>query len=305
MTKRVLITGAVGFIGTPTVHAAVAEGWDVTGFDLASPAEEVKGARFVRGDFTDIHQLYRVLGEHKIDTIVHTGGISGPMLARDNPYLVCSANVIGTINLLEAARVTGIARFVFLSSAHAYGDTPPPPVPEDTAFRARDIYGATKASGDLLLRAYREQHKLDAVALRISSGYGPRRVTREFIRTMIKDALAGQSSRFEFGGGYNRSYLYVKDAVTAIVAAIKAPSFKQHAYNIGGTEYESMAAIAGLVKATLPAARITLGEGIDPLAYRREPLDLSAAKRDFGWAPQWTLARGIPDYVEWLRTHDS
>ncbi len=301
MTRRVLVTGASGFIGYPTLLAAVAEGWETTGFDLVQPAPTVAGARFVAGDFANIHLLYRVLRERNIDTIVHTGGISGPMLERDNPYLVCSANVIGTINLLEAARVTGVRRFVFLSSAHAYGDTPPPPVSEDAPFRTRDIYGATKASGDLLLRAYREQHGLDAVALRISSGYGPRRITREAIRTMLQDALADRATALDFGGGYGRAYLYVKDAVSAIIGAVKAASLKQPAYNIAGVEFEPMERIAQRVCKLFPNARITMAPGVDALGYRRERLDISAAQRDLGWTPVWSLERGIADYADWLR----
>jgi UDP-glucose 4-epimerase len=301
MARSVLITGSEGFIGQPALQAAADEGWEVTGFDLAHPAAPVANAHYVRGDFTDIHQIYRVLRERAVDTIVHTGGISGPMLERDNPHLVCNANVIGTINLLEAARVTGVRRFVFLSSAHAYGDTPPPPVPEDAPFRTRDIYGATKASGDLLLRAYREQHGLDAVALRISNGYGPRRATRELIRTMLQDALAGRATAFEFGGGYGRAYLYVKDAVTAIIAAVKAASLAQAAYNIAGVEFEPMERTADRVRKLFPAARITMAPGVDALGYRRERLDISAAQRDLGWTPVWDLDRGIADYADWLR----
>src|SRR5258705_7321668 len=156
MTRRVLITGALGFLGYPTALAAAAAGWETTGFDLVEPTTPAPGVQFVRGNFTDIHQIYRVLRERAIDTIIHTGGFSGPMLERDNPYRVCHTNVVGTLNLLEAARVTRIKRFVFLSSAHAYGDTPPAPVSEDAPFKTRDIYGASKASSDLLLRAYRE-----------------------------------------------------------------------------------------------------------------------------------------------------
>ena len=125
MTRHVLVTGALGFLGYPALLAAAGEGWDVTGLDLLQPPQPIPGAHFVRGDITNVHQIYRVLRERAIDTIIHTGGISGPMLERDDPFLVCSANVIGTINLLEAARVNGVRRFVFLSSAHAYGDTPP------------------------------------------------------------------------------------------------------------------------------------------------------------------------------------
>jgi nucleoside-diphosphate-sugar epimerase len=227
------------------------------------------------------------------------------MLFRDNPYRMCSANVIGTINLLEAARATGVGRFVLLSSAQAYGDTPPAPVSEDAPFRARDLYGATKASGDLLLRAYREQYQLDAVALRISNGYGPRRRTRNALLTMLEDALDGRPTSLDFGGGYGRAYLYVKDAAGAIIAAIKAPSCVQPAYNIAGAQFEPMERIAEIVREVLPNARISMAPGVDALGYRRERLDISAARRDLGWSPQWDLKRGIADYTEWLRNQRS
>ncbi|MDB5809049.1 MAG: NAD-dependent epimerase/dehydratase [Betaproteobacteria bacterium] len=291
----------MGFLGYPAAIAIAAEGWNATGFDLASPPNEVAGVAFVRGDFTDAHQVYRVLREREIDTIVHTGGYSGPMLERDNPYRVCTTNVVGTLNLLEAARVTGVRRFVFLSSAHAYGDTPPAPVTEDAPFRTRDIYGASKASGDLLLRAYREQHGLDAVALRISNGYGPRRMTREAIRTMLEDAIAGRPTSLDFGGGYGRTFLYVKDAVAAIIGAIKAPALAQAAYNVTGAEFASMERIADIVRRLFPQASIKMAAGVDPLGYRREQLDISRASLDFGWTPEWTLERGIADYAQWLR----
>ena len=298
--RRVLVTGAMGFLGYPIVLASAEEEWETTAFDLAPPDAAATGVHFVRGDFTDVHQVYRVLRERGIDTIVHTGGFSGPMLERDNPYLVCSTNVMGTINLLEAARVTGVGRFVFLSSAHAYGDTPPPPVPEDAPFATRDIYGATKASGDLLLRAYRAQCGLDAVALRISNAYGPRRKTREAIRIMLEDAMAGRATSLDFGGGYGRTYLYVNDAVRAVIAAVKAPALAQAAYNVTGAEFMPMERIADIVRGLFPRARISMAAGVDPLGYRREQLDISAARRDLDWTPEWNLERGIADYTAWL-----
>ena len=301
MTRRVLVTGASGFIGYPTLRASATEGWETTGFDLVRPEEGVDGVHFVTGNLANVDSLRAVLRDRKVDTIIHTGGISGPMLARDDPYLMCTTNVVGTLNLLEAARVTKVRRFVFLSSAQAYGDTPLPPVPEDAPFRARDMYGTSKAAADLLLRGYRGQYKLDAVALRISNGYGPRRRTREAIRTMLQDALAGRPTALDFGGGYRRTYLYVKDAVSAIVAAVKAPAVKQPAYNVTGSQYLTMEAIADIIRRLVPGAKITLAPGVDALGYRREQLDISAARRDLAWTPEWSLERGIADYVEWLR----
>lgn len=108
------------------------------------------------------------------------------MLARDNPYLVCETNVVGTIHLMEAARQRKVGRFVFLSSASAFGTTPPAPVPDDAPLRPQDLYGATKGACDLLLQGYRLQYGLDAIALRISNAYGPGRRTRCAVRTHMR-----------------------------------------------------------------------------------------------------------------------
>ena len=299
--SRVLVTGSSGFIGLPAAEALAAEGCHVIGLDLAPPDAPNVSFETIIGDFSDLALVERFLAERRIDTVVHTGGISGPMLARDAPFTICRANVIGTMNFLEAARVTSLGRFVYCSSASAYGDTPPPPVSDDPPLRATDIYSASKGAADLMLRAYRVQHGLDAISLRISNGYGPRRRTRCVVRQMILDALDGVPTHLDWGQGYGRSYLYVADAVRAIVAAVKVERAAQWSYNITGAEFLLMEDIAAIVMRQIPGAAITLEPGIDVLGYRREQLDISAAARDLGWTPAFDLERGIATYADFLR----
>jgi nucleoside-diphosphate-sugar epimerase len=299
--EKILVTGASGFIGLPAAQALVATGADVTCLDLSAPENLALAAKTVIGDFSDPHLVYRLLSTKRIDTIVHIGGISGPMLARDAPFEICKANVIGTMNLLEMARVTGVSRFVYCSSASAYGDTPPAPVPDDAPLQATDIYSASKGAGDLMLRAYRVQHGLDAVSLRISNGYGPRRRTTCALRLMIENALAGKPTHMSWGKGYGRVYLYVDDAVRAIVSAVKALRFEQPAYNIAGSDFMLMEDIARIVKRQIGGASITMEPGDDTLGYRREALDISAAARDLGWRPEVQLEQGIAAYTAWLK----
>jgi len=299
--KIILVTGSSGFIGLPTAAALAVEGYEVVGLDLAMP--DIPNVLFepVVGDFSNLHFLYKLLIERKIDTIVHTGGVSGPMLVRDEPVITCRANVTGTMDLLEAARVTGLERFVYCSSASAYGDTPPPPVPDDPPLRAVDIYSASKGAADLMLHAYRVQHHLDAISLRISNGYGPRRRTRCVLRQMILEALEGVPTHLDWGRGYGRSYLYVTDAVRAIVAAVKVERVPQWSYNITGSEFRMMEDIAAIVERQIPGANITLDPGVDVLGYKREQLDISAAARDLYWKPEFSLARGIAAYTDYLK----
>ena len=131
------------------------------------------------------------------------------MLGRDNPRAVIETNIAGTANLLEIAHQRGV-RLVFCSSTSAYGNTPAglDPVPEDAPLAADEVYGATKASGDILTRAYVAQTDLDAAVLRFSWVYGPRRRTACVIRDMIKDAQAGSAHRAPLSArGFTRQYV--------------------------------------------------------------------------------------------------
>lgn len=175
----------------------------MVGTDRIQPRED-GGFASTDAELTDIHKLHAICSGD-VAAIVHCGAVSGSMLGRDNPRAVIETNIAGTANLLEIARQRG-ARLVFCSSTSAYGDTAIglDPVPEDAALAAADIYGATKASGDILTRAYAARTGLDAVVLRFSWVYGPRRRTSCVVREMIKDAQAGRATALAYGRGFTR-----------------------------------------------------------------------------------------------------
>jgi nucleoside-diphosphate-sugar epimerase len=301
MTRRnALVTGSSGFIGLPVARHLAAEGGQVIGLDPVPPPEGELGFEAISGDLGDVHRIYRLLAQGEINTVVHCGAISGPMLAREDPFLICDANVIGTINLLEAARMSGVRRFVYCSSASAYGDTLPGPVPDDAPLRPKDLYGATKAASDLILGAYRQQYGVDSVSLRISNAYGPGRRTRCAIRTMVANALAGRPTHFDWGADQCRPYLFIDDAVAAVLAAVAAPTTPQLAYNIAGPECVEMTRIGDIVKRLVGAAEITFEPGLDRLGYKRDALDIAAAARDLDFTPNVTIEQGLAAYVAWI-----
>ncbi len=300
-TETVLVTGSSGFIGFAVARALAETGRQVVGLDPVSPVQELSGVTTVQEELGDVQQMAELLRARKVEAVVHAGGISGPMLAQDDPYAICTANVIGSANLIEAARLHGVRRFVTCSSAAAFGDTPPAPVPDDAPLRPINLYGATKGAGDLILAAYRAQHGLDGISLRLSSVYGPGRQTDCAIRTMLSNALAGRPTHFDWGIGHRRHYLFVSDAVAAILCAIEAAPTGQFAYNIAGPDFVDMTRIGEIVSALVPGADITFASGPDPLGYRREELDISAATRDLGFAPKFEIEKGIEAYLTWLR----
>jgi UDP-glucuronate 4-epimerase len=195
----VLVTGCKGFIGSALARRLAAEGRPVIGMDRAPPGEDTPFPS-VQADLADIHRLYATLIEHRVDRLVHGGALSGPMLARDNPHLMFEINVRGTMNILEAARVTGVRRVVFLSSIMAYGEHPVEvPVTEDTPLRACDPYGSSKICSEAILRAYAAGHGLDGVSLRLAGVYGPGRTTDCLIRLILENVLAGRRTSLPYG----------------------------------------------------------------------------------------------------------
>ena len=228
------------------------------------------------------------------------------MLGRDNPRAVIETNVAGTANMLEIARQKDVRRLIFCSSTSAYGNTPAglDLVPEDAPLTADDIYGATKASGDILTRAYVAQTGLDAAVLRFSWVYGPRRRTTCVIREMIKDAQAGRATELPYGRGFSRQYVHIDDVVSAVIAALDAPEIgAQRAFNVTAGVRLDFAEIVDTISRVLPEARITLGEGADPEDQIHTRFDISAAQRVLGWTPQIDFEDGVRRYAGWLAEH--
>jgi nucleoside-diphosphate-sugar epimerase len=297
--RRVLITGAGGLVGHALRQRLEADGVAVVPIDRI--ARTADGIELVECDVTDIHRLHAVIHRHAVTEIVHCGGFSGPMVARDNPYAIVQVNIVGTANVLEAARIRGLRRVVFCSSTSAYGDTPDGPVPEDVPMRPTSVYGASKAAGEQLVAAYARQHGLDGVSLRLSWVYGPRRTTDCFIRTMIEDALAGRPTVLPWGRDFHRQYIHVDDAADALARALDAPSLPRRAYNVTGGTYLTLGEIADVLRRVLPTADVRLGTGPDPVDDVQRQFDITAARRELGYTPAHDLEDGIRSYASWLR----
>ena len=296
----IVVTGSAGLIGFGVASRLAREGRAVIGTDRIQPRED-GGFPSTDAELVDVHKLHAICSGD-IAAIVHCGAVSGPMLGRDNPRAVIETNVAGTANLLEIARQRGV-RLVFCSSTSAYGDTATDldPVPEDAPLAANDIYGATKASGDILTRAYAAQTGLDGIVLRFSWVYGPRRRTPCVVREMIKDAQAGRATRLPYGHGFTRQYVHIDDVVSAVIAALDAEDVgPQRAFNVTGGQQLEFGEIADAVSRAVPEAHIALGDGADPEDQSHGRFDISAAARVLGWTPRVAFADGVRDYARWL-----
>ncbi|MEM7652688.1 MAG: NAD(P)-dependent oxidoreductase [Pseudomonadota bacterium] len=298
--KPVVVTGAAGLLGFGVASRLAAEGRPVIGIDRVNPMLNPPFP-FHRASVVEVHRLYALLSDGA-DGIIHCGGISGPMVSADDPYGIIHTNVMGTANMLEAARLLKLRRLVFLSSCRAYGHTPEgvDPVPESAALAATDTYGATKAACDRIVGAYAAQHGVDAVSLRIGTVYGPRRSTSCPIRQMIADGQAEIPTEFSVSGDNLWQFVHASDVVEALVLAYDAERFPLPAYNITGRSQITLSALSELVRDVVPGSRVRFGDGEDPERYLQATMGIAAVERDLSWKPRVALEEGIKTYAAWL-----
>lgn len=298
--KTILVTGAAGLVGKSVQLTLESAGYEVLAIDRVESSDD---SPVLRCDLTDVAGLRELARHHELGAIVHCGAFSGPMVGADNPAEMVQVNIVGTANILELSRMTGQTRVVFCSSTSAYGPTAPGPVPEDVALKPSSVYGASKVASESLLNAYSQQFGVDAVSLRLSWIYGPKRKTDCIIRTMIIDALQGQQTLIPYGRNFPRQYIHITDATRAIINALLTSRLPRFNYNITGGTWVTLSQIANIVKEILPDADITLADGPDPLDDWQGQFDISAAARDLEYTPEIDLKKGIATYVEWLKIH--
>lgn len=299
MTDTVLVTGAAGLVGRALLRQLTAAGRPVLAIDRV--ASRISGVDVVAIDLNETHALHALAGRQKLAGILHCGAISGPMVGKEKPFSIVETNIVGTANMLELARIHGVPRFVYCSSASVYGSTGGAPIDAATPPQPSTVYGASKVASEQLVNAYAREHGVSGVSLRLSWIYGPERSTSCVLRRMIASGLAGEALDLPFGAGFPRQYIHVEDAAAALLAALDAPSLPQTHYDVTGGRIDTLDEVVALVAEQLPGARITLADGPDPLDDHHGPIDIAAARRDLGYRPAVDLPEGIARFVEAMR----
>jgi len=296
----VLVTGVGGLIGGEVIRRLSAQGRTVIGMDREVPV----GAPYpvITHDLPDPQRWHDVIVRFGIEKVVHAGGISGPMLLRDAPARLCDVNLGGLLGLLESARIHRLQRIVWFSSILAYGERADlSPVGEDAPLNPTTIYGATKAAGEALIRAFHAEHGVDAVALRVASCYGPGRTTSCLIRTLIEDGLARRVTRVLHSPTRSRQHIFLDDVVDAVLAALEAKNLPQRAYNIGPGIMQKLDDIVGAVRTVVPGVAVELHpDGLAWNTFGLGALTIDAARRDLDFEARTPLAQGALRTRSWV-----
>ena len=313
---RILVTGAAGFIGSNFVRRLLGDAYpglgevSVTVLDkltyagvLANldPVADHPAYTFVRGDICDAELLSDVVPGH--DAIVHFAAESHVDRSITEPSGFVLTNVLGTQKLLLAAVESGVERFLHVSTDEVYGSIDSGSWDESSPLEPNSPYAASKASSDLMVRAFHQTFGLDTVTTRCSNNYGPDQFPEEVIPLFVTNLMAGKQVPL-YGDGLNvRDWLHVDDHCAGIALALEKGRSGE-VYNIGGgTELTNLELTQRLLAATgaddSMVERVPDRKGHD----RRYSLDISKIGEQLGYAPQVTLDHGLADTIEWYRAH--
>jgi len=301
-----LVTGGAGFIGSHLVDALLGEGHAVTVVDDLSRGkrEQVdRSATFFRCRVED-RSFVDIACDGSFDVLFHLAAQIDVRVSMRDPLADARANVLGTVNVLQASRSAGIPRVVFASSGGTvYGDTDTLPTPESHQLEPESAYGAAKVSGELYGEMFDRIAGLRFVALRYANVYGPRQDPygeAGVVAIFASRLLAGETSVINGDGLQTRDYVYVDDVVQANLAA--AASDARGPINVGTQEATDVNSLFAKLAGACGngAAAATHGPPKDG-EQRRSVLAIDRAARDLGWQPRVDIDSGLRRTVDHFR----
>ncbi len=314
---NILITGGAGFIGSHLAERLLRKGKRlaiVDNLDDYYPADfkrsnldEVKASgefQFFPADIRDGEKLRAVFATFKPDAVIHLAARPGVRPSFAQPEAYTSINVLGTTQVLEISRQSGVQRMVFASSSSVYGHSSRAPFREDANIsHPLSIYAATKVAGEAVAFTYSHAYALPVVCLRLFTVYGPRQRPDLAIRKFSGMIMEGNEVPIFGDGSLERDYTYIDDTVDGIVRALDAPG-KFEVFNIGNSHPVRIDEMVDTLGKALgkPVRRkfmpIPAGEMILTHA------DLAKARQVLGYSPKVSFQEGIRRFAEWLKSRD-
>ena len=294
--KTILVTGSSGLIGYPLVKKLLNSEVYILGLDPRELFEKNSQYTHLSNINLSKDKFIEVFEKYDVSDVIHTGGISGPMLFNDQPFKIIKNNVFFTLNLIEACRVFNkINKVIFCSSISAYGDLLEKNTDENFKFSPTNLYGASKASCDLILEKYFENYNLDILALRFSTVYGPRRETDCFIKDMVNAAISNKKITLPFRKNLQWPYIHVDDAVSSIIAALLNEKKSNYSYNISGPDFPSYGQVANEIKTYYKNFNPSFSKSNH--IKKRELFSIEKIKKEINWIPKISIKKGIKTFV--------
>jgi nucleoside-diphosphate-sugar epimerase len=303
----VLITGGYGQLGSWLASEFAKAGEEVLILDVVKRRidylEEVENRiEFVPASVLDFPRLVAAFMDRPVDGIVHTAAIMATPEFWGNPHASLSMNVMGTVNLLEAARLCGIRKFLFVSSGAVYGEVEGNPSELATPMNPSDLYGASKAAAEQIGRQYSNHYGVDWRCARPYFFFGPGKFPSEqpFLFKNLLGPLEGiQGLRLEKGADQRLGFTSVRDTARGVHLLYTAEALRHDTYNFASEVPVFFTDLARLAqKYSRRPTEVRIGPG--KLFRRGETLDISLAREELGFEPRQGVEDVMREYAEWI-----
>jgi len=300
---RVLITGA-GLIGTHTAKELLERGDEVTFFDFAPRPDYIRHVTgrdlpVIRGDIRDLAALVDAFQQVRPECVIHLAASVGEANI-NNVYAGFQVNLVAAINVAEATRLTGVRRLVHASTQALYvGEDPKELLREDSPIDCRErVYNASKLGCEHVLRTYAAKHKLELALLRFAGVYGYHSVAGGpgvAVQQAVWDAMAGKPVTLNVYESVD--FIYAKDLANGIALAVHTSPLPHQIYNLGSGTLTTVEDVEAALGKIFPDGKMNRGK----LTPARPRMDITRAREELGFNPEYKLEAGLRDYVAQLK----
>lgn len=284
----VLVTGGSGFIGSHIVDKLVDAGHTVRVFDLRPPLRD--DVEFSVGSINEPDAVHSAV--KGVDAVYHFAAASDIDLVKAHPVETVQTNIMGTLNVLDAARLNGVDRLLFASSIYVHD-------------KGGHLYTTTKVSSEMLCQNYHTLYGLAPTILRLGTAYGPRSRETDVVSLFVRNALQKKPLEIRGGGRQRRNFIYAEDIAGGSVAAL-AERGRGQTYLLAGVTPTSILELAELVRELLgDEVRIDFSPATREDDYGGKAGDLAGTEADLGWSPPTSLREGVRKYITWCRATET
>ena len=307
MSKKVLVTGGAGFIGSNIVKSLITQGYSVTVLDDLSSGhicniENFKEVEFVKGDIRNADLIYSAV--KNAVAVIHLAASVGNKRSIDNPILDSEINTMGTLRLLEACRRAEVPKIVYSSSAGIFGELKKIPITEDHPINPNTPYGVSKLSAEKLCLAYAHLYEIEAICLRYFNVYGPNQrfdVYGNVIPIFVFKLLRGEAPTVFGDGEQTRDFVNVKDVADANLKAMRAVGVTG-AFNIASGTSISINELIQLIKKIM-GSDIKINYGLPRTGDVRDSrADISNVCKALDYKPSIKIENGLMEYIDWAKS---